>query len=213
MKRPVTFLVIGLFAFTAAVILYRVVWVEYPVLPVTPGQTWGLTIYAHIKDDDGRIRLAFGLPADFANRTIMEERFFSGALNFNIVNEGQNRFGVWSRLNAPSGEETVYYRVTILLHHKRFPQVKPEAVKAELVPIDDRERALARRLAVAWGELAPEERILAVARTAAGTWGTPGPGRQDLEAWSILLTKHGPLKALLILFQAADLPARSVEGL
>lgn len=213
MKRPVVLLVLGLVAFTAAVIIYRIVWLGYPVLPTAPGQTWQLSVHAHVKDDKGIINLAFGLPSDYANRTLVEEHVFSGILNFNIINEGQNRFGVWSGQDVLPGEELITYQATIVSRHKRFTKIKSEAVKTKPTPAGSAEQAIAGRLTGKWNRLAPPERIRAVAGTIKGIWGVPRPDKQDLETWSALQEKHGQLNTLLILFQVANLPARSAEGL
>lgn len=211
-KLSVVFLVFGLFVVAAFTILYRVIGLGYPVLPTAPGQTWELSVHAHIKPDRGAVAVALGLPSDYANRVLVEERVTSGTLNFNIINDAQNRFGVWSGQNIPPGEELITYRANILLRHKRFARIRAEAAKTKPILVGNAEEALAERLTARWGRLALQEKILAVAGTVTGMWGAPAPERQDLEAWAAVQKKYGPTDALLVLFRTAGLPARKAEG-
>jgi hypothetical protein len=212
-KRPVAFLVLGLFLLTALVILYRVVRLGYPVLPTAPGQAWLLSAHAHVKPDRGSISLSMGFPSEYANRVILEERVSSEGLNFNIIDEGRNRFGVWSGDGVPTTEELVTYRATILLRHRRFAGKGPEAAGRVSLSVGSAEAAFARRLVSRWSTLAPQERIRNVAGTSAGRWPAPTPAQEDLGSWSSVQEKHGQAQALLALFQACGIQARLTEGL
>jgi hypothetical protein len=48
MKRPALWLALLLFLLTAALLFYRIAWLEYPLFPTAPGKTWQLTINAHV---------------------------------------------------------------------------------------------------------------------------------------------------------------------
>jgi hypothetical protein len=212
-RRPVTLLVLGLFALAALTIVYRVIKLGYPVLPTAPGQAWQLSAHAHIKPDNGGVSLAIGLPSEYANRVLFEERVSSGTLHFNIIDEGRNRFGIWSGEDVLPGEELVTYHATILLRHKRFARRGPEDVERTSLPVGSADTAIVERLASRWSKLAPRDRILAVAGTVVDRWKGPVPDEHDLGAWSIVREKYGQARALLILFRASEIPARLAEGL
>ena len=212
-RRSVTFLVLGLFILAALTILYRVLRLGYPVFPTAPGQAWQFSAHAHLKPDKGDINFAVGLPSEYANRVILEERVSSGTLDFNIVNEGRNRFGVWSGKDLSPGEELITYRASVLLRHRRFARTGPEAADVRRLPVNTSEENLARRLVSGWGKLAPVERIRAIAGTTVSVWRDPAPAREDLAAWSSVQEKYGQVQALLAFFQVAGFPARPVEGI
>jgi hypothetical protein len=214
-KRFITSLVILLFVFSAAIITYRIVWLGYPAIPAAPGQTWHLSIDAHVKTDGKGINMSLGIPVDCPWRMFVEERIYSGTLNFNILSEGQNRFALWSGGQAAGVgmEESIFYHATILMLPKRFYKAEFPDSKEYMFVAGDEEKIVARRLTGKWDNLSSPERIDAIAGTVAGKWGRPGPDKNDLEAWSVMEEKHGKAKALLMLYQSANIPARESEGL
>ncbi len=212
MKRPALWLALFLFLLTAALLFYRIVWLGYPVFPTAPGRTWQLTINAWVMSETGEARLFLGLPAENPGRMVVEETITSGALNLSLTREGPNRVGIWSGPVAPEGQG-ISYRATILVRPRQTPPERPP----EIGPYPDRftreEIALAERLAGRWKGLLPSNLIRAIAETAVGEWENPPPAMKDLEDWRILARGHGREEALLLLLQAANLPARRVEGL
>lgn len=214
MRRFTTILVISLFIFSAAIIVYRVVRLGYPVIPAAPGQTWRLSIDAHAISDGKGINISLGIPIDYPWRMLVEEKISSGTLNFNILNEGQNRFGVWSgQEGRVPGEELIFYHATILLRPKRFYKTVLPDSKEYLFSGGDTEKAIAKRLTDKWDNLSLHERITAIAGTVSGTWGTPAPDREDMNARAKVKEKYGNAKALLMLCQSANIPAHQSEGL
>ena len=208
MRRFTTILVISLFIFSAAIIVYRVVRLGYPVIPAAPGQTWRLSIDAHAISDGKGINISLGIPIDYPWRMLVEEKISSGTLNFNILNEGQNRFGVWSgQEGRVPGEELIFYHATILLRPKRFYKTVLPDSKEYLFSGGDTEKAIAKRLTDKWDNLSLHERITAIAGTVSGTWGTPAPDREDMNARAKVKEKYGNAKALLMLCQSANIPA------
>jgi hypothetical protein len=213
-RRFTTILVVSLFIFSAAIIAYRVVRLGYPVIPAAPGQTWHLSIDAHVKNNGKGIDISLGIPIDYPWRMLVEEKISSGTLNFNILNEGQNRLGVWSgHEGRVPGEEIISYHATILLRPKRFYKTILPDSKEFLFSGGDTEKVIARRLTDKWDNLPLYERIAAIAGTVSGTWGTPAPDSGDMNAWTKVKEKYGNAKALLMLYQSANIPARQSEGL
>lgn len=211
MKRPAVWLALALLLLTAALLTYRIVWLGYPVFPTAPGRTWQLLIDAHIKGGSGETTLALAVPNEMSGRMLVEERVISGALNFNIIREGPNRIGVWSGTIGP-GEEEINYRATILIRPGRSSRAGALTLEESPPMVSKEEQDLAERLTKNWNHLSPTARIKAVAAAAAGEWGEPFPGDQDIQSWKIVQEKYGRVKAFLTLLEASGLPARAVEG-
>lgn len=212
MKRPAVLLALALLLLPCALLLYRIILLGYPIFPTAPGQTWRLSIDARVKADKEEISVVMGLPYEHAGRMVVEERMTSGMLSFHLLREGPNRVGIWLGPVGP-GEEAIAYRATILVRPRRPPKMQPPRLGTYPADVGSAEQALAERLGKRWNRLPPPARLRAVALAAAGNWGVPVPGEQDLRAWSTVQEKHGRIGALLLLFQAAGLPARTVEGL
>ena len=212
MKRPALWLALFLFLLTAALLLYRIVWLEYPVFPTAPGKAWQLTINARVFSEAGEARVLLGLPTENPGRMVVEERISSGALTLGLAREGSNRIGIWSGPVGLEGDEIVY-RATILIRPRKAPPEQPPGI----APYPDRftreEIILAERLAGRWKGMPPSERIRAIAATARGEWKNPPPEMKDLAAWKDLGRTHGREESLLLLLRAANLPARLVEGI
>jgi hypothetical protein len=212
MKRPALWLALFLLFLTAALLLYRIVWLEYPVFPTAPGKTWQLTINARVLSEAGEARVFLGLPTENPARMVVEERISSGALNLGLTREGPNRIGIWSGPVGLEGEEIVY-RATILIRPRKAPPEQAPRIE----PYPDRfareKIVLAERLAGRWKGLPSSDLIRAVAATARGEWRNPPPEMKDLEVWKDLARTHGREECLLLLLRAAKLPARLVEGI
>lgn len=212
MKRPAVLLALALLLLTSTLLTYRMLWLEYPIFPTAPGQTWQLSIHARIKAEQKEVRVEIGLPSEHAGRMLLEERITSAALSFNLLREGPNRLGVWSGTIEP-GVEEIAYRATIVVRPGRFPKAEPPTLIKYPPIVGKEEQALAERLSARWNGLAPSARLLAIAASTRGEWGTPLPEDRDLRAWAVVEEKYGRLAALQALFQVAGLPARAVEGL
>ncbi|MFQ5691338.1 MAG: 7TM domain-containing protein, partial [Gemmatimonadota bacterium] len=156
--------------------------------------------------------LWIALPYTRPGLRVIEEQISSGSLSFDLLRERPNRLGVWSG-PITAGAEFIAYRAAVLVG----PRYSPLPASLTLPPypedVGQAEQRLAERLVARWSELAPPTRLRAVAATAQGEWGTPLPSSADLEAWAAFVDKHGTPQALLVLFRAAGLFARLVEGL
>ncbi len=212
MTRPALLLAVALLLLSLAFISYRVLWLGYPIIPTAPGKAWQLDMEARIKADQKEIHVMIGLPHNNPEGIVAEERITSGKLTFNLLREGPNQVGIWSGDIGPE-EEVIRYRATIHTPPSRFPKAKPPTLEPYPAGVTKEEQAMAKRFVGKWSRLPAPARLRAVAAIVAGNWEVPPPGDQNLRAWSAFQQNHGKLEALLVLLRAADLPARSVEGL
>ena len=94
-KRPVLLLAAALLLATCALLIYRILWLEYPVAPAAQGQTWQLLVNVYLTNQHEQSVLSLALPPDHTGNMIVEERVFSGRYTFNTLKHGPNRLGVW----------------------------------------------------------------------------------------------------------------------
>lgn len=212
MKRPALSLAFLLFAGSGALILYRILWMNYPIFPTAPGQTWQLSITADVRGGEKGIQLALGLPTEEKGRMVMEERSTSRSLTFFLMREGLNRIGAWSGAEGREREE-VTYQALLVMRPRRTSAQPPAELGKEEEGIPQEETALAERLARRWNHLPAADRVRAIAATVQGEWMAPPPQEEDLKAWIALREKQGRQASLLLLFRAAQIPARTVIGL
>lgn len=212
MKRPAVVLAVALLLISSSVISYRVLWLKYPILPPAPARVWRLSVEAHVKGGEKETNAMIGLPSARRGQLIAEERIRSGTLNFNLLREGTNQIGVWSGAVSPRGE-VIGYSATIQVKPSRPSKNRTLPLEPYPPDVEKKDQALARRLVAKWDPLPPVDRLRRVAAAMRGSWGTPLPLDQDLQAWSAFRDKHGQLTAFLVLLRAAGLPAQMVEGL
>ncbi|MFQ5961121.1 MAG: UUP1 family membrane protein [Candidatus Methylomirabilales bacterium] len=213
MKHPVVLIAILLFLFPAALISYRVLALGYPLFPTMPGETWRLMMEAQIVGTgDEAVVLRTTLPYTRPGLSVIEERITSGTLSLNFVRAGPSRVGLWSG-KMLGGVEVVAYGADILTGAGYSPLPFTLDLPPYPADVEAAEQRLAERLTERWSGLAPPARLRAVAATARGEWGTPPLSDTERQGWAAVKEKHGRKRALLILFRAAGLFARSIEGL
>jgi hypothetical protein len=212
MRKPALWLALGLLCLSACFVFYRIVRLGSPLIPTAPGQTWELSLNVHVKSGGGETRVALGLPAEIPNRMVVEEKISPGAQSVNIFREGPNRIGVWS---FPGGhqDELISYRTLIHLRARSGEKERAPDMGSYPPQVGPEEQGLAVRLVSGWKRLSPPMRIKAIAATASGKWVDPPPPNAEIQAWLKVKEKLGKGVALLSLFRAAGLPARSAEGL
>jgi hypothetical protein len=213
-KRPVFFLVATLFLATCALLLYRILWLEYPVAPAGQGQTWQLLVNVYLTNHHEESVLTLALPPEHTGNMIVEERVFSGMYTFNTRLQGPNRLGVWSGSGITEPEE-ITYRATIHAHPRPRRSVATQSPQLGPYPtgLRSEERKQAEEVAARWRPLSPAPRFRAVAAFLKGDPGGALPDDAALRQWRRVHEKLNRADAALVLLRAADLPARPVEGL
>ena len=212
MRRP-TFLLVGaLFLLTSGLVLYRIVWLEHPILPMAPGQTWQLLIDVHLLPGSEDSMLSLGLPHEQTGKMIVEEHVFSGRYSFATLKQGPNRMGVWS-VSGLAGPEQITYRATILDRPQRKLISQSPLVGLHRSTLNSEEQRSLENVSLAWSGLAPPARLQAIASALQGNWGKERPKETLFPQWLALQQKHGRINVVLALLTAAGLPARPVEGL
>jgi hypothetical protein len=212
MKRSALWLSLFLFLSSVSLLTYRVLQLGYPVVPTVSGDTWRLSIDASIRPDGTETRLILALPFEYLGWNTIEETFFSGEMNLNILRQGETRLGILSQ-SGMEEETTVTYTAIVHSRRNRGKRSVPPSRGEFPSWVPEEEKALAGKLVVAWKDLPPPEKIRAIARTVSGEWGRPSPSEEDVRAWGEMRDRLGSDMSLLALFYAANLPARIAEGL
>ncbi len=212
MRRPVFLLTASLVLATAALILYRIVWLGYPVLPLAAGRTWQLLITAYVTPEDEECALYLVLPAEHTGNMVVEERVVSGAYTFDILKQGPNRVGVWSGsgVNSP---EAITYRATIHSRPGRSAATQSPLLSPYPPSIGSKEQQIAEEVSRQWQALSPQKRFQAAASALRSRPDDVSPTDAALRQWQVIHRTHDRTDAALALFRASDLPARAVEGL
>ncbi|GAB4443848.1 MAG: hypothetical protein OHK0026_10610 [Rhodocyclaceae bacterium] len=129
MKRPAILLAAVLLLISGGLVAYRILVLDYPALPASTGVAWNLTMEATVEGEAGKdIRIELALPGDGGAYAVSEERIESGLLAFDLVREGDRRFGVWS---GSAGEEFISYRAVLVPVARAKPREAP-AERAQL---------------------------------------------------------------------------------
>ena len=211
-KRPAAILALVLFALTISIVMYRIIWLKYPVLPTIPGQVWQVSFEARIRPEKREAVIAVALPAEQAERVLIEERITSDTLNFNLFPEGIDRIGLWS---GTSDKEVVIitYKGALLLRPKRFPASQNPTLSSNVPAINHEEEAFMERFSASLKTLDPQQRFKAVVSVAGRRQEEGSLSRDDIDLLNKLEEKYGKPDSLLILFRAAGLPAHTVSGL
>lgn len=212
MRRPGVLPAVALFLLTLVLVLYRIIWLGYPVLPVAKGQTWQLLVNAHVTPKDEQSELFLALPSEQIGNMVVEERILSGTYAFYILTEGSNRFGVWSGVGVTSPGE-ITYRATIHSLPRRSAALQSPLLSPFPPALSSEERTLAEGMAAEWQTLAPTVRFRAVVAALKGDRGDLPSSDEVFRRWQVVQQKRDRTDAALALFRAANLPARSVEGL
>jgi len=212
MKRPVLILTGALFLLTFIIVLYRVIGLEYPLLPAAPGQTWQLLINIRIVPGSEEGVLSLGLPLEHTGKTIIEERVFSGRYSFATLKQGPNRIGVWSGEGIADPQE-ITYGATILYGPSRNSVSRSPLIGPYRSTLNREEQKFLQELAFTWGRLEPAARLKAIAAALNGDWGASRPKDAVIRQWGELSQKYDRADIALALLTAARLPARATEGL
>jgi hypothetical protein len=211
-KRSVSVLAAILFLATGVLLIYRILWLEYPVAPAGQGQTWQLLVNVYLTNHRDESVLTLALPAENTGNLIVEERVYSGMYSFSSRNEGPNRLGIWSGSGIPEPEE-ITYRATIHSRSRRGTVTQSPLLGPYPAAISGAERAHVEEAAAAWRNLTPIARFRAVAAFLRGEPARALSGDAALRRWRSVHERLNRTDAALTLLRASDLPARSVEGL
>lgn len=212
MKHPAVVIVVILLLVPLILIGYRIVWLGYPLFPTVQGETWQVSMEAHIKPGEKEINMAVGLPFPSTNIKVLEERITSGTLSFNLLREEANRFGVWFGSINSEGE-IISYQATVLIRARQSVKEQIPTLDPYVSAIGIEELNLAKVLVSKLGQQPAHELLHLITQAAKGNWGAYPPSEKDMSQWSTIREKHDQLTVTLMLLRAAGIPSRPVEGL
>lgn len=212
MRRSALLLASGLVVLTALIVLYRVIWLNYPIFPIAPGQAWQLLIDIHLSPKNEESALTLALPLEHTGKIIIEENVFSGTYSFNIMREEPNRVGVWSVSNISAPAE-VTYRATILDHPRYRVVTQSPLLRQYSSSISKDERQTLELMTIPWGNFSPGEKLNSVASVLSGAGKFSLLNESLSHDWQILCRHHKKMDLALELLTLTDMPARPVEGI
>lgn len=137
-----------LFLLPAGLVLYKVLFMGYPLIPTMPGKAFKVLFEATVKGSPGQeLTIKLALPADHEGLLVTEEQAQSGILTFSILLDNETRWGIWSGQLGDS-EELISYAA--LLVPRAGLRAGSQGVSPGAYPqgTEPGERALARRMAM-----------------------------------------------------------------
>ncbi len=211
MKRPLYLVLAALLLIPALTVGYRVIWLQYPLLPTLPGGLWQFSVKADVKTGEKGLRIAVAVPLNDDSQTVFDEQITSGALDFSLARHDVNRVGIWST-QAGDIQDSISYGAQILLRNRK-PKSAPPPLGDYPAEVSEEEQATAEKLAARWSNLPAAARLRAIVESKQHIWKPLPPEDPTLQRWSDIQKKYGALTTLVILCRAAGMPARAVQGL
>ncbi len=210
MKRPALAAALALIAISLIIVTYRIVSLGYPLTPARPDYVWTFRFDGVLQGTGKDPLFLLSLPSQEHGQIILDESIGSGAMNFNLLKEYDNRIGVWSGRPQRDGE-SISYRATILFQHKGSDGTVMPPRSSYPYGVADDQIAPIEQLTGQWRTMALSTRIqvvLGFARVgAAGSGNDPNLMKLDET-----LEGYDDITRLLILLAAVNVPARTVEG-
>jgi len=183
---------------------------DYPLFPSFSQIVWELTVQANVKADTKGGMLAIAVPGNNSSHTIYDEHITSGTLDFSLTRQSLNRIATWATPSA-TAEDTIDYSVKILVGKQGREKVEP-LIGVYPTGVSKAEQAVAEDIVARWSGLAPSAKLREILKSKEHMWQPLHETESIRETWRKIKEVSGPTKALLILFRAAELPARRVEG-
>jgi hypothetical protein len=211
MKRPATWIAVGLLAAAFSLITYRVVRLGYPLYPASPAKAWELSLEARVPPNQRNITIKVAMPRTNEAQTLLEERVTPGLLSFTRALEASNEVGIWSG-NTDAQGDLIRYEATVVMKGRPGMQAATPALLAFPGGVTLAEQSAAMRLVARWRPLPLPERLRAVIDGMSLYLGEAATQERDLQVLHLLEKRKGALVVILTLLRAADLPTSAAEG-
>jgi hypothetical protein len=211
MNRYVTALVILLLVLPVTLIAYRVISLDYPLMPAAPEKVWQLSLKAHVADTNGKTRALIAIPSQKHGTTLIEEKLTEGPLDFGIQAENRNRYAMWSGTSGPKGAEVSY--IATLMVRSSYSPPAPSELGPYPEGLDDSGQKLAEKLVSNTLRLPPTARAMTIASAFSGAPDIYVYSPEDIERWAAIKKRIGAANALSALFRAAGMHALTAQGL
>jgi hypothetical protein len=205
-------LIVTLIVLPLALVAYRIISFGDTVLPMPTEKVWRVVMETHLSAERGEISAKISLPSRRQGIIVLDEKMTEGPLDFNLVTEGLNRYGVWSG-RAGAEEVPISYSSTFVIRPRRFTAERPRTPGFLPEGVSTEEQALADRLVSNMKQLPPLSMLEMIAQAAAGRLEASLQSRTDADKWIALHKKLGNTDAALVLLQAAKINAHRIEGL
>lgn len=212
MKRSIIPIVIVLLIITVVLIVYRIVWLGYPVFPGALQQTWRIQFQSHISGNNKETILLLALPSERHGQAILDEKITSHTFAFNVFQDKDNRIGAWSGIiGSPGG--LINYNSTVIAGPPSN-QKSNNVVSASVYPsaVTEADQKLAIQTVRQWSNLALPARLQSVLLFLSETYKKENSSTGISLELSNLLKKYDKETLTLTFLKASDIPAEIIEG-
>ena len=192
MKNKAFLLAFLLLLLTAGLVAYRVIRLNYPLLPNPQVKAWQLRMGIRIQPEhpDTPMKIQIGIPQNGVNQAITDERINSGPLDATLFSDAGNHMVVWSGM-INTEEDYLHYDATIVIRQKPIPLKTPPEVPPIPESLTGDDRKLVQRLADGYRTFKAPDRLRVIADSVRGIWEKRPPPAADRSAWSAFVEKHG----------------------
>ena len=124
-RRHLIFLTLTLTFIGSIVFLYKVLVLNFPLLPEGRSDTWEVEAHLAFASSNKPIKVSMNLPRNSHRFAIVNENFISRGYGVNVVTEDGKRKVHWS-IRKARGNQNLYYRVSMRRMDRDIPQNVPQ---------------------------------------------------------------------------------------
>lgn len=203
----------SLWIIPAALVAYRVAFMGYSLVPTIPGKAYKVVFEGTVAGDPGQeVSVRVALPQDHGGLQVTEEHVESGVLSFSLLFKDRVRWGLWSGPLEGGFGFISYSAILVKRPSQRQKQEVPSL--GEYPPdIDKGQRTIALEMVEKWKGLDLASRFKAIREALLNDWSGVEVQEGHIEAWRRMMENRGKSTAIAILFRAAGLPTKVIEGL
>ena len=96
-----------------ALCLYKIIALEFPLLPETQAHIWNIEAHLTFAAEDKPVKVAMNIPRNSSHFAIIDENFISRGYGVNVNLEDGNRKAIWS-IRKGKGLQSLFYRASVL---------------------------------------------------------------------------------------------------
>jgi hypothetical protein len=128
-KRHLFLLSGSLAALGLALFLYKIIVLDFPLIPETQADTWDIECHLAFEAANQPVKVSLHIPSNTRRFTIVNENFISRGYGVDVATEEGKRKAIWS-IRKARGLQSFFYKATVLrmdreISAKKPPQAQP----------------------------------------------------------------------------------------
>lgn len=103
----------------SAIAFYKTVYLGYDLKSTAPLMSYYIETVIEFYGHGSPVQISMSLPEEITNQNVRDESFNSQDLNFNVIQQPDDRRGIW-KTNSVTGKRRIGYTATVLISEKQF---------------------------------------------------------------------------------------------